>query len=422
MPARALLLLTAAVLFGAPCRCQEDPVPGTLTTAQREAGWRPLFDGRTTGGWRGFRRAGFPEEGWVVEDGTLHIRAGGRGGDLVTEKRFLDFELAFQWKVAPGANSGVFYRVVEEGRAPWLTGPEYQILDDAQHPDSRRPETSAAALYGLVAAEDKTLRPAGAWNTGRIRVHGSEVAHWLNGERVLQTRIKGPQWERLVAGSKFADMPHFARSRLGHIALQDHGDAVWYRDLRIRALPAPDARPLLAGDGLEGWKAFPEEASAAFVPGDDILDIKGEPRGYLRTKTTHRDFVLRLQWRWPGKPGNSGVLLRVTGPDRIWPSCIEAQLRSGAAGDLYNLSGSPVKAPAERTTGIRTAASQRNERPLGEWNAYEIVVQGGTVTLSVNGRMVNRMEGIPREAGSIGLQSEGAHVQVRNLRLIPLEP
>jgi hypothetical protein len=162
------------------------------------------------------------------------VTAGGGGGDLVTEAEFGDFELRFQWKVSAGANSGVMYRTGEELDYPWQTAPEYQVLDDAQHPDGKEPKTSAGSLYALYAPLDKVVAPVGEWNEGRIVVRNGRVEHWLNGKKVVECELGSADWKAKVAASKFASMPQYGTLAKGRIDLQDHGDDVWYRSLRIR--------------------------------------------------------------------------------------------------------------------------------------------------------------------------------------------
>lgn len=201
----------------------------------REDGWRSLFDGKSTDAWRGYRKDHLPA-GWQVVDSAL-TRVG-RAGDIVTREQFQDFELALQWRVAPGGNSGVFYRVREapELKQVWQSGPEFQVLDDAGHRDGARPETSAGACYGLYAAPRGVVRSAGEWNEARIVVQGSRVEHWLNGRRVVEYELGSDEWEERVRRSKFADHPAYGRAPRGHIALQDHGDRVAYRNIRIRVM------------------------------------------------------------------------------------------------------------------------------------------------------------------------------------------
>ncbi|HSJ64640.1 MAG TPA: DUF1080 domain-containing protein [Gemmatimonadaceae bacterium] len=204
-----------------------------LTDAERAQGWRVLFDGRSTAGWRGYRRQSVPN-GWQVVDGEL-ARVG-RGGDLITVDQFGDFELALEWKVGPAGNSGVFYRVTEEGEETYHTGIEMQVLDDAGHADGGSRLTSAGSLYGLYPAPPGVVRPAGEWNSARIVARGNHVEHWLNGQRIVEAELWGDDWNARLAASKFTQWPGFARSPRGHIGLQDHGDPVRYRNIKIREL------------------------------------------------------------------------------------------------------------------------------------------------------------------------------------------
>ena len=210
----------------------------SLATSGQDA-WRPLFDGTSADAWRGYRKDHLPG-GWQVVSGAL-TRVG-RAGDIVTREQFQDFELALEWKVAPGGNSGVLSRVREapDLEQVWHSGPEFQVLDDAGHRDGGRPETSAGACYGVYPAPRGVVRPAGEWNAARVVVRGSRVEHWLNGRRVVEYELGSEEWEERVRRSKFADHPAYGRAPRGHIALQDHGDRVAYRDMRIRVL-TPDS-------------------------------------------------------------------------------------------------------------------------------------------------------------------------------------
>jgi hypothetical protein len=205
-----------------------------LSPDERAAGWRSLFDGKTTAGWRGYRRADMPS-GWQVVDGAL-TRVG-EGGDIVTRDQFANFELSLDWKVAPGGNSGIFYRVTEVGERSYHSGPEMQVLDDAGHTDGGSRLTSAGSLYGVYAAPAGVVKPAGEWNAVRIIVNGSHVEHWLNGVKVVDYELGSPDWEKRVGDAKFKEWPAYGRATRGHIALQDHGDWVAYRNIKIKVLP-----------------------------------------------------------------------------------------------------------------------------------------------------------------------------------------
>lgn len=210
------------------------PTPlNRLSATERAEGFESLFDGRTIEHWRAYRGDGVPERGWVVRDAAIVHEARGGGGDLVTVDEFGDFDFRFAFRVAEKANSGVIWHVLETEDETYKTGPEYQVLDDVGAGPG--PKHSVGALYDLVAPADKQVRPAGAWNEGRIVVHDGRVQHWLNGSKVVDAPCRGPEWDAMIAASKFGDWP-FGRSGKGRIALQDHGDEVAFRNLRIKRL------------------------------------------------------------------------------------------------------------------------------------------------------------------------------------------
>jgi len=227
--------------------------PNALTDAERAAGWTLLFDGRTLNGWRGLGFTGIPTAHWVVADGSIKKVASGKvpvqadgqpleGGDLISIGKYRDFELSWEWKVTPGANSGVKYNVSEELSttvAPThaAKGFEYQMLDDDRHEDGKLPTHRASALYDLVAAnERKQLRPVGEWNLSRIVLVGGHGEHWLNGEKVVEYDLGTARMDSALVASKYHSMAWFADRRFGHIALQDHGDEVYFRSIKIRSL------------------------------------------------------------------------------------------------------------------------------------------------------------------------------------------
>jgi len=196
-------------------------------------GWKPLFDGQTLNGWRSLKSEK-PGAGWHVENGALVTP--GKAGDLVSNDEFGDFELALEWKISPAGNSGIIYRVGLTENHTYETGPECQVLDNQKASDNKLPSHLAGSLYDLVAPPADYTKPVGEWNEARISVRGWHVQHWLNGHQVVDVDLGSPAGRALIAGSKFKTMPKFASLLRGHIALQDHGDAVSYRNVRIREL------------------------------------------------------------------------------------------------------------------------------------------------------------------------------------------
>jgi Domain of Unknown Function (DUF1080) len=213
--------------------------PNTLTNQERADGWKLLFDGTTTSGWRGYNKAAAPD-GWQVIDGAITL-AGRSVGDLITANEYENFEFAFEWKISPNGNSGVFYLVQEkpELKNTYNSGPEYQVLDNAGHPDAKNGfDRYAGANYALQAPFKDASRAVGEWNQSRIVKNGAHVEHWLNGEKVVEYELWSDAWKAQVARSKFKAMPAYATARKGYLALQDHGNLVSFRSLKIKVLPS----------------------------------------------------------------------------------------------------------------------------------------------------------------------------------------
>lgn len=232
-------LLTTGLLLTAlnSASAEDRAAPNTLTEKEKAAGWKLLFDGKTTAGWHRYKGKDVGDK-WKVRDGALVFtpKEGKVGGDIVTNDEYESFELVFEWKVAPGANSGVMYRVSEAEDAPFMTGPEYQVLDNKRHPDGRNPKTSAASCYALYAPSEDATKPVGEWNEARIVVNGNQVEHWLNGKKVVSYKLGSDEWKQKVAGSKFNEWKKFGTMAKGRIDLQDHGDEVAYRNIKVRVL------------------------------------------------------------------------------------------------------------------------------------------------------------------------------------------
>ncbi|MDG2012476.1 MAG: DUF1080 domain-containing protein [Pirellulaceae bacterium] len=223
----AFSLAALFVLVGCPVAVAQDDSPKSGEEVV-------LFDGKNLDQWRGYGQEAIGQ-GWKVEDGILKFDGSG-GGDIITKETFKNFVFTFDWAVTEGANSGVMYKVGLGDSAPYLSGPEYQILDDAKHNDGKNPLTSAASLYGLFPSGDAKTNPVGAWNQGKIVISGNTIQHWLNGKLAVETEVGSPDWNKRLNKSKFKDWKKFAVNKEGHLCLQDHGDEVWFKNLKVTKL------------------------------------------------------------------------------------------------------------------------------------------------------------------------------------------
>lgn len=223
----------------------EAPQHNTLTPAEIAEGWELLFNGTDLAGWHKY--GGEPAgSAWKVEEGSLTLDPSTKdgwqiqgGGDIVTDKVFGDFHLSLEWKIAQNGNSGIVFYIQEDTvlyNHTWKTGPEMQVLDNAGHPDAQIEKHRAGDLYDLIACSEESVKPFGEWNLAEIKSEGGQLNFWLNGVNVVSTTLWDEAWQNLIAGSKFADMPGFGTFREGRIGLQDHGDQVWYRNVKIRGL------------------------------------------------------------------------------------------------------------------------------------------------------------------------------------------
>lgn len=218
------LMLVSTAAFAA------DAAPNTLTDAEKAAGWKLLFDGKTTTGWRNFKKDSI-SEGWKVEDGAL-VRSGKNAGDIVTVDEYDNFEFTVDYNISKGGNSGLMYRVKETGGAPYLTGPEVQIQDNK---DGHDPQKSGW-LYQLYSSDKDATKPPGEWNTLRIVIAPEKCEQFMNGEKYCEYVIGSDDWNERVAKSKFAKMEGFGKATKGFICLQDHGNLVSFRNIKVRAI------------------------------------------------------------------------------------------------------------------------------------------------------------------------------------------
>lgn len=425
-----------------------------------ETGWKVLFDGTSTDAWRGFRRDGFPNGGWVIENGALKTVVGGDRCDLITRDKYKDFELELEWRVSPGGNSGIFYGVSESETESYYTGPEVQVLDDTGHGDGKDPKRSAGSLYDLIAPVGKTLKPIGEYNQARLVKKGSHVEHWLNGTKIVEYELPSDALAKLIAESKFKDMPRFAKEGTGHVAIQHHGQEVWFKNVRIRGVaikadPPPHNtlgaaetkagfRLLFDGKTTTGWRGFKktEFPSQGWVVHDGSL-VKtatgtGDSHGGGDIVTAERfdDFDLRFEWRI-ASGGNSGVKYLVT-EERSGPIAHEYQL-------IDDSKHPDAKIGEHRQTAAlydALPAAGKTLRPVGEFNESRVLVRGRHVEHWLNGRKVLEYE-LDSDAlraakakskfkdvlgwgtklkGHILLQDHGDEIAFRNIKILAGSP
>ncbi|HEY2348745.1 MAG TPA: DUF1080 domain-containing protein [Puia sp.] len=213
-----------------------------LTEAEKKDGWKLLFNGTSTAGWHTYNKSTFGPA-WRIVDGTLFCDSTvkipkGEEGDICTEKEYENFDLKYSWKIAKNGNSGVMFLVQESKKleAPYLSGPEMQVLDNDGHPDGKIHKHRAGDLYDLIASSSEPVHPVGEWNDAEIKLDHGKLNLYLNGVNVVSTTMWDANWDALVKGSKFSQWPTFAKSKKGHIDLQDHGCDVWFRDIKIKTL------------------------------------------------------------------------------------------------------------------------------------------------------------------------------------------
>lgn len=221
----ALLLATVHFAMGA------DSAPNALTDAEKASGWKLLFDGKTTGGWRNYKKPDIAA-GWKVEGGAL-VRGTESAGDIITTDKYAAFELSLEYNISPGGNSGLMFHVTEEGNTPWKTGPEIQIQDSTS---AARDPQKPGWLYQLYKSDVDAAKPAGQWNELRLLIAPDKCATWMNGQLYYEYVKGSKDWDERVAKSKFAKEPSFGKPTSGHICLQDHGNPVSFRNIKVRVI------------------------------------------------------------------------------------------------------------------------------------------------------------------------------------------
>ena len=213
-----------------------------LTKKEKKSGWTLIFDGKTTNGWRGYTKPDFPEKGWDIVDGTIHCQAKGGGGDLILDKKLTNFELSLSWKISEGGNSGIFiYGKEVEGKPIYHSAPEYQLLDNERHGDAKAGKGGnhqSGSLYDMIPANPQNCKAAGQWNEAKIVSKGGNVEFWQNGVKVVQFQMANESWKKLCADSKFKNWDDFVNNpaKDGFIGLQDHGNEIWFKNIKLKEL------------------------------------------------------------------------------------------------------------------------------------------------------------------------------------------
>lgn len=416
------LFIACAALSGALlAACTPAPKNNMLTEAEKAEGWKLLFDGKTLDGWRDYNGDSLTAP-WIVEDGC--IRAKGSGSDasgyIVTDTVYENFELVWDWKIAEGGNSGMLYHVVENPKfkVPYVTGPEYQLIDDFGFPEPLEDWQKTAADYAMhVPDTSKTIiKPAGEWNTSKIVFDNGHVEHWLNGEKVVEFEAWTDDWFEKKNSGKWKDAPEYGLAHKGVICLQDHGSAAWFRNIKIKELPRKTKEvDLFNGVDLKGWEIYGTEKW--YVDNGLLVCESGPDKqyGYLATREYYDDFDLTVDFKQLAN-GNSGVFFRsFIEPGAIingWQ--VEVAPKGMDTGGIYESYG--------RGWLVQIPDEKENILKPGDWNTLRILVKGDNVKTWLNGeQMVDLSDPkIGKAQGRIALQIHdggGIKVQWKNLKL-----
>ena len=394
-----------------------------LSTAEKSDGWELLFDGVSLDNWKNYNSDG--TDGWGVDDNCLV--ADGTGSDengyIISKDQYENFDLKFDWIIAAEGNSGVMYHVIESENfeTPYLTGPEYQLLDDIGFPHKVEEWQKSGADYAMyIPDRDKTrLNPVGEWNSSRIIFDNGHVEHWLNGEKIVEFDAWTPEWFALKNSGKWENAPEYGLSAVGHISLQDHGSKVWFRNMKIRELPKneSDTIELFNGADLSGWTAYGEEK---WYVEDELLVCESGPEkkyGYLASDRYYKDFDLSVDFKQV-TDGNSGIFFRSTVDEtRVSGWQVEVAPKGHDSGGIYESYG--------RGWLHQIPDDMEGYLLEGEWNNMRIKVVGSEVTTWLNGQEMTHLDDplINKANGRIALQIHdggGIKVQWRNIVIKPL--
>ncbi len=396
----------------------------TLTKEEKNDGWILLFDGKSLDGWRDYNGEELTGP-WFVENNTIQAKGGGsdESGYIVTDKVFENFELVWEWKISEGGNSGVLYHVVEHPKfaVPYITGPEYQLIDDVGFPETLEEWQMTAADYAMHTTDKSkmNLKPVGEWNLSKIVFDNGHVEHWLNGEKVLEFEAWTEEWFERKNSGKWEGAPEYGLARKGVICLQDHGSAAWFKNIKIKELPKVSREvSLFNGEDLTGWEVYGTEK---WYVEDGLLVCESGPDkeyGYLGTREYYDNFDLTVEFKQEAD-GNSGVFFRsfVEPVALINGWQVEVAPKGHGSGGVYESYG----------RGWLVQINEEQEEALieGDWNTMRIRVEGARVQTWLNDIPMVDFEDeiIAKAQGRIALQiHDGGGIRVlwRNLRLTTL--
>ena len=410
---KIMTLVAVSALVAGMVSCQSH---NRLTSAEKAEGWQLLFDGKTLDGWRSFN-CDTLIGGWHVVDGC--IQASGEGSDgsgyIVTDKKFANFELMWDWKLTHGGNSGMLYHVVEHPRyaVPYVTGPEYQLIDNEGWEEVNAPTKLEEwqklgvdyAMY-LPDYEKMHVNPVGEWNTSKIVFDNGHVEHWLNGEKILEFEAWTDDWFARKASGKWGNATEYGLAHEGVLCLQDHGDPASFRNIKIKELPKKESGEVISlfnGKDLTGWELFgsmrvsvDEEGNLVTQNGEDLQ------YGYLGTREYYKDFDLTVEFKQESN-GNAGLFFHsfVHGGYKSnvvngW-QC-EVAPKNCDTGGIYESYGRGwlIQIPDEKETILKE----------GEWNTLRLRVEGDKVETWLNGQEMIKIEDklIGSKTGRIMLQ------------------
>lgn len=413
-----LSLLVAGLSLGLLLSCTESN--NTLSSREKAEGWELLFDGQTLNGWRDFNGTQLSGP-WSVEDGSIYADGQGDDGNgyIVTDREFANFHLKWDWKISRGGNSGMIYHVVEapQYQVPYVTGPEYQIIDDDNWEEVNgyplQPWQRCAVDYAMYVPDFGTreLKPAGEWNRSEIIFDNGHVTYLLNGKVTVEFDAWTPDWYERKNAGKWENAPEYGLSRSGHICLQDHGYPAWFRNVKIKELPAkPIEKDLFNGQDLSGWTLYGKDKWYV-QDGELVCESAEDPSqyGYLATDEYYDDFDLTLEFKQEAN-GNSGVFFRstVTPPDHVNGWQVEVATKGNDTAGIYESYGRGwlVQIPDEKEDILQE----------GDWNTLRIVAQGDRIQTWLNGEpMVDISDAkVGKGHGRIALQiHDGGGIKVR---------